>query len=145
MNLKGLNINGLISRLPIVQGGMGIGVSLSKLASAVAREGGVGVISAAHPGFNRPGFSLNPLKTNLEWLAYHIKEAKKNAANGIIGVNIMCVSAHYDRYVKCCIDSGADLIISGAGLPINLPELVEGSAIKIAPIISPVKAVKVLL
>jgi NAD(P)H-dependent flavin oxidoreductase YrpB (nitropropane dioxygenase family) len=145
MELKGLNINGLISKLPIVQGGMGIGVSLSKLAGAVASAGGVGVISAAHPGYNWPDFRQNPLKTNLEALAYHIKEAKKNAMGGIIGVNIMCVTAHYEKFVACCIESGADLIISGAGLPINLPELVADSTIKIAPIISPLKAAKVLL
>lgn len=145
MKLKELSIGGLISKLPIIQGGMGIGISLSNLAGAVACEGGVGVISAAQPGYNKPGFESNPLKTNLEALAKHISLAKEKAFGGLIGVNIMCASNKYDEYVKCVVDSKADLIISGAGLPINLPDLVKNSATKIAPIISSVKAAKVLL
>jgi len=143
--LKSLKIGNLIAQIPIVQGGMGVGISLSKLAGAVAAEGGVGVISAAQPGFNWDGFQNNPLKANLEALAHHIKQAKERAKGGIIGVNIMCAINHYADYVKCAVENKADLIISGAGLPTNLPALVKDSAVKIAPIVSSVKATSILL
>ena len=143
--LKPLNINGLISQIPIVQGGMGVGVSLSRLAGAVACEGGVGVISAAQPGFNWEGFRNNPLKTNLEALAYHIKKAKEKAKGGVVGVNIMCALNNYADYVKCAVENKADLIISGAGLPTQLPGLIKNSATKIAPIVSSTKAVRIIL
>jgi len=143
--LKSLNINGLTSRLPIIQGGMGVGISLSKLAGAVAGEGGIGVISAAQPGYNREGFQCNPLKANLEALTYHINKAKEIAKDGVIGVNIMCALNHYADYVKCAVENKADLIISGAGLPTQLPGLIKDSAVKIAPIVSSVKAISVLL
>ena len=143
--LKPLNINGLISQIPIVQGGMGVGISMSKLAGAVACEGGVGVISAAQPGFNWDGFQNNPIKANLEALAYHIQKAKEKAKDGIVGVNIMCAITNYAEYVKCAVENKADLIISGAGLPTQLPGLIKGSATKIVPIVSSTKAAGVIL
>ena len=145
MKLKPLNINGITAKLPIIQGGMGVGVSLSRLAGAVAAQGGVGVISAAHPGYNLPSFPSNPLKANLEALAHHIRTAKEKARNGLVGVNIMCAAKDYAELVKCSIASKADLIISGAGLPSNLPELAGDSDVRIAPIVSSVKACNVLL
>ena len=145
MNLKELNMGGMIAKIPIIQGGMGIGVSLSGLAGAVAREGGVGVISAAQPGYMLPEWAKRPLRANLEALAQHIGLARKKKQEGLVGVNIMCAARNYEDYVKCAVDSEADVIISGAGLPINLPELVSGAATKVAPIVSSVKAAKVLL
>lgn len=144
MKFKPLIIGDLVAKFPIIQGGMGVGVSLSSLAGAVAKEGGIGVISAAQPGFNDPDFIKDPLKANLKALAYHIKKAKEISNNGIIGVNIMRASKNYATYVKCCCDNGADIIISGAGLPIELPELVMGTKTKFAPIVSSLKAAKVL-
>jgi NAD(P)H-dependent flavin oxidoreductase YrpB (nitropropane dioxygenase family) len=137
----------------IMQGGMGVGVSLSKLAGAVAAQGGIGVISAALPGYNREGFAENPMKANLEALEYHIKTAKSAAKNGgLVGVNIMCALNNYEDYVKCAVQSGADIIISGAGLPTNLPETAAQAAsnafdknIKLAPIVSSKKATSILL
>jgi len=145
MRLKELKIGSLTAQIPIIQGGMGIGVSLSNLAGAVASCGAVGVISAAQPGYNWDGFFSNPLRANLNALTYHIKKAREAAKGGIVAVNIMCAISHYADYVKCCVENKADLIISGAGLPTNLPELVKGSAIKIAPIVSSVKAADLLL
>lgn len=144
MKFKPLIIGDLVAKFPIIQGGMGVGVSLSSLAGAVAKEGGIGVISAAQPGFNDPDFIKDPLKANLKALAYHIKKAKEISNNGIIGVNIMRASKNYATYVKCCCDNGADIIISGAGLPIELPELIMGTKTKFAPIVSSLKAAKVL-
>lgn len=145
MKYKPLVIGNLKAPVPIIQGGMGVGISLSGLASAVASQGAIGVISAAQPGFREPDFLTNTLNANMRALEREIKTAKKNSSNGIIGVNIMVAMNNYDAYVKCSIDSGADLIISGAGLPINLPELTSGSDIKIAPIVSSLKAAKVIL
>lgn len=145
MELSSLIIGDLVAKVPIIQGGMGVGVSLSSLAGAVAREGAIGVISAAQPGYLEEDFSSNPLTANLRSLGNHIKKAKEISNNGIIGVNIMCASKNYEEYVKCAIDNGADLIISGAGLPTDLPKLVEGYNIKIAPIVSPPKSASVIL
>lgn len=145
MNLKPLKIGKLTARLPIIQGGMGVGVSLSRLAGAVAKEGGIGVISAAQPGFAEPDFETDTLNANLRALGRHIEKAKELACGGIVGVNIMCALNNYKEYVQCCIDHGADLIISGAGLPTDLPALTKDSDIKIAPIVSPPKAAQTLL
>lgn len=145
MTMKSLKIGDLVAKLPIIQGGMGIGVSRSNLAQAVANCGGVGVISAAQIGFDEEDFVSNPLKANLRSLAKHIIQAKEMAKSGIIGVNIMVAMNHYEEYVKQAIESGIDLIISGAGLPTMLPKLVEGTKVKIAPIVSSVKAMKTIL
>jgi NAD(P)H-dependent flavin oxidoreductase YrpB (nitropropane dioxygenase family) len=80
----------------------------------------------------------------LEALSHHIKQAAKASRGGLVGVNIMCALGNYSDYVKCCIDNGADLIISGAGLPTDLPAMAQ-EKIKIAPIVSSKKAVSVLL
>ena len=140
MKLKPLHIGDLTIPVPIIQGGMGVGISLSSLAGAVAKEGAVGVISAAQPGFSDKDFLKNTMQTNLRSLAYHIKRAKEISHGGIIGVNIMRAATHYQEYVDCCIQNGADMIISGAGLPMELPVLVGDAPIKFAPIVSSVKA-----
>jgi nitronate monooxygenase len=132
-----LRIADLFIPVPIVQGGMGVGVSLAGLASAVAKAGGLGVISAAQIGFDRPGFAENPLKVNLEALCEQIKLAKNKVKEGVIGVNIMVALNEYAEYVKAAAKSGADIIFSGAGLPMDLPKLVEGTKTKIVPIMWP--------
>ena len=145
MKLKPLIIGDLKAEVPIIQGGMGVGISLSSLAGAVAKEGAIGIISAAQPGYkDEKSFGEHSAETNFEALKYHIKEAKRISNGGIIGVNVMRASRRYDEYIKCCIDGGADIIISGAGLPIELPALVAGSNVKFAPIVSSLKAIKVL-
>ena len=144
MKFNSLKIGNLIAKVPIIQGGMGIGVSSSNLASAVANEGGIGVISAAQLGYNQEGFLSNPLEANLKALKEHIKIAKSKAPNGIIGVNIMSASNHYKEHVLAAIDAGVDLIISGAGLPTSLPKIAKGSKVKLAPIVSSLKSAKVI-
>lgn len=145
MNIKPLIIGDLAAKLPIIQGGMGVGVSLSNLAGAVAKCGGIGIISGAQTGYKEADFEINPLEANLRAIRNHIKKAKEIAPKGIIGVNLMVAMNYYAEHVQAAIDGGADLIISGAGLPTKLPKLVEGYNIKIAPIVSSVKAVKVIL
>ena len=145
MNIKPLIIGDLIAKLPLIQGGMGVGVSLSNLAGNVAKTGAIGIISAAHPGYLEEDFETNTLNANLRGLKKHIQKAKEISSNGIIGVNVMVAMNNYIDHVKAAIEAGADLIISGAGLPLNLPEITKDSSIKIAPIVSSAKAVRVIL
>lgn len=145
MNLTPLKIGNLVARLPIIQGGMGVGVSLSNLASAVTNAGGIGIISSAQIGFKENDFEKNPLEANLRALKKHIKLAKEKCNNGIIGVNVMVATKEYAEYIKTAVESGIDLIISGAGMPTMLPKLTKGYNVKIAPIVSSLKAAKVIL
>ncbi|WP_195971357.1 NAD(P)H-dependent flavin oxidoreductase [Clostridium thermobutyricum] len=145
MNIKPLKIGNLQVRLPIIQGGMGVGVSLSLLAAAVTNAGGIGVISAADIGFKEKDFNTNSKAANLRALKEHIKIAKEKTKNGVLGVNIMVVTKDYEDYVKTAIEAGIDLIISGAGMPTALPKIVKDSTVKIAPIISSLKACRVIM
>lgn len=144
MELKPLIIGDLVAKVPIIQGGMGVGVSLSNLAGAVAAEGGIGIISTAQIGFLEPGFEENPIETNLKAIKKHIQKAKELAHGGIVGVNIMVATKKYEDYVKAAAKAGADLIISGAGLPTELPKYIEGFKTKIAPIVSTLKSANVI-
>lgn len=144
MELKPLVIGDLKAKTPVIQGGMGVGVSLSNLAGAVALHGGIGIISTAQIGYKDPTFDQNPLEANLRAITTHIKKAKEIAKGGIVGVNIMVATKKYEEYVKTAAKAGADLIISGAGLPTMLPKLVEGFQTKIAPIVSSVKSAHVI-
>jgi NAD(P)H-dependent flavin oxidoreductase YrpB (nitropropane dioxygenase family) len=140
-----LKIGDLKPKLPIIQGGMGVGVSLSSLSSAVANCGGIGVISGAQIGFREKDFAKNPLEANKRALAKEIRKAKELAPNGIIGLNLMVARANYDEIGKIAVKEKIDLIISGAGLPMDLPALVKGSNVKIVPIVSSLRAAKLIM
>ena len=132
--------------VPVIQGGMGIGVSRCRLAGAVAKEGGMGVISAAQIGYDDPDFRKDPEAANLRALRAHIARAREiSEGNGMIAVNLMAVTQLYGDYVKVCAEAGADAIISGAGLPSHLPKYAEGSDICLAPIVSSEKSARVIL
>lgn len=144
-NRKPLVIGNLTARIPVIQGGMGVGISLSSLAGSVAACGGVGVISTAQIGWREADFCKNPLEANFRAMKKEILKARQiSEGKGILGVNIMVATQHYKEYVKEAVKNGVDLIISGAGLPVDLPGLVQGSKTKIAPIISSLKSAKVL-
>lgn len=145
MKMKPLVIGDLVAKFPIIQGGMGVGISRSNLAGAVAKEGGIGIISTAQIGYDEPDFNRHQIESNLSAIRKHLKLAKEKAMGGIVGVNIMVATKQYERYVKAACEGGADIIISGAGLPISLPELVKGFKTKIAPIVSSVKAAVVIM
>ena len=119
--MKALKIGELTARIPVIQGGMGVGISLSGLAGSVAACGGVGVISTAQIGYRDPEFEKDPIKTNLRVIGEEIQKARKIAKGGILGVNIMVATKQYAEYVKAAVKAGIDLIISGAGLPMELP------------------------
>jgi NAD(P)H-dependent flavin oxidoreductase YrpB (nitropropane dioxygenase family) len=140
MKMKELNIGGLLIPLPIVQGGMGVGISLSGLASAVANEGGVGVISAAGLGMLYKDNSRNYLESNIFGLQQEIRKSRQKSS-GILGVNIMVALTNYDDLVRTSIEEGIDIIISGAGLPLDLPKyLTPGCKTRLVPIVSSARA-----
>lgn len=131
--------------VPVFQGGMGIGVSLGGLAGAVAAMGGAGTISTAQIGFREEDFEQNPLEANLRAIRKEVEKARKTAGGkGAIGVNIMAVTSHYSEYVKEAVKQKVDFIVTGAGLPMDLPGLTEGSDVKMIPIVSSVRAASVI-
>ncbi len=144
MQIPSLKIGELVAKYPIVQGAMGVGVSLSNLAASVANSGGIGVISGVQIGFDEPDFETNSYNANIRALKKHIRQAKEWSPDGIIGVNLMVAINNYKEMVKTCVEEKVDLIISGAGLPKNLPEYVLGSDTKIAPIVSSGKAAQLI-
>jgi nitronate monooxygenase len=142
--MKKLKIGDLVAKYPIIQGGMGVGISRSGLAVAVANMGGVGVISAAGLGL----FCLNEIKDYKEACIYGLKQEIKKAkerTKGIIGVNIMVALTNFSDMVKTSVKEQADVIFSGAGLPLDLPSyLSEEDKTKLVPIVSSARATKII-
>ncbi|MDO5547285.1 MAG: nitronate monooxygenase family protein [Eubacteriales bacterium] len=144
--MKAVSIKNKVLETPIIQGGMGIGVSRCGLAGAVAKEGGMGVVSTAQIGYDAPDFRSHPEEANLCVLPGQIRKAKEMAeGHGMIGVNIMAVTQRYGEYVQTACEAGVDAIISGAGLPTELPKFAEGYDAALAPIVSSAKSAKVIL
>ena len=141
---RALVIGDLKAEVPVIQGGMGVGISLSGLAGAVAAEGGIGIISTAQIGYREPDFDDHSIEANMRAIGKEVAKAKELSGGGIVGVNIMVATREYERYVKAAVEAGVDLIISGAGLPMKLPELVGESKTKLAPIVSSLKSAEVI-
>lgn len=144
MQLPKLVIRDLTIQVPIIQGGMGVGISFSRLASAVANQGGVGVISAAMPGIHEPDISTNSDAANIRALTREIRKAKQ-LTRGVLGVNIMVALTNYADMVRTAIAEGIDIIFSGAGLPLDLPAfLTPGAKTKLVPIVSSARAANII-
>ncbi len=143
--VKPLKIGELVAKVPLIQGGMGVGISLSSLAGAVAAEGAVGVISTAQIGYREADFDEDPIGANLRAIGKEIRRAREIAGGGILGVNIMVATRKYEDYVRAAVDAGIDLIISGAGLPMELPRIAGAAKTKLVPIVSGVKSVQVIM
>jgi nitronate monooxygenase len=142
--VKALKIGDLQIRLPIIQGGMGVGVSMSKLASAVANMGGVGTIASVALGLTEESETKGYKKRNIEGLQREIRKARE-LTKGVLAVNIMSVLTDFSDMVKTSIDEGIDIIFSGAGLPLDLPKyLTPGSKTKLVPIVSSGRAANIL-
>ena len=143
-----LRIGDLEVDIPIIQGGMGVGVSLSGLATTVANEGGIGVISSAGIGMLEADFERNFKEANKRALLREIKSAKV-MTKGIIGVNIMVALSDYDEHLKTAVAGGADLVFLGAGLPLKVPKIWppgewEKVTTKIVPIVSSSRAAQII-
>ena len=142
--MKTLKIGDLLARLPIIQGGMGVGISLSGLASAVANQGGVGVISSAGLGVIYREHSKDYNTASIWGLREELRKAREKT-KGIIGVNVMVAMSNFADMVRTAIAEKADIIFSGAGMPLNLPSfLTKGSKTKLAPIVSSARAAKLI-
>lgn len=142
--MKALKIGNLLAPVPIVQGGMGVGISLSGLASAVAEQGGIGVISSAGLGAIYNDYSKDYRKASIWGLREELRKARERT-RGIIGVNVMVAMSNFADMVRTAIVEKADIIFSGAGLPLNLPSfLTEGARTKLAPIVSSARAAGLL-
>lgn len=142
--MRKLTIGDLVAKYPIIQGGMGVGVSLSGLAAAVANEGGVGVISAAGLGLYYMQEANNYIDACIYGLKQELIRAREKT-KGIIGVNIMVAVSNFSDLVTTSIEEKADIIFSGAGLPLDLPSyLKEDSTTKLVPIVSSARATKII-
>lgn len=142
--MKGLRIGNLAITVPIIQGGMGVGISLSGLASAVANEGGVGVISSAGLGLLYKDLSSNYLEASILGLKEEIRRAREKTL-GVIGVNVMVAMTNFADMIRTSISEKVDIIIAGAGLPLDLPSfLKKGSVTKLVPIVSSARAAKII-
>lgn len=151
MPFPSLKIGNLTAKIPVIQGGMGVGISLSGLASAVANQGGIGVIAGAMIGMREPDVAENPVEANCRAMRSEIEKARSMTA-GIIGVNIMVALTTFTQMARAAIESKVDIIFSGAGLPLDLPrqllELCEEKKqefqTKLVPIISSGRAATVI-
>ncbi|MDR2055323.1 MAG: nitronate monooxygenase [Desulfovibrio sp.] len=147
-----LKIGDLTARIPVVQGGMGVGISLSRLASAVANQGGIGVIAGAMIGMKEPDVATNPVEANVRALREEILKTRE-MTSGIVGVNIMVALTTFSQMVRAAIENRADIIFAGAGLPTDMPrhllELCESKKeefkTKLVPIVSSARAATILL
>jgi len=142
--MKSFSIGDLKISVPIIQGGMGIGVSLSRLASAVANMGGIGVISTVGIGLVEDHPNTSYRKSNIDAVRAEIRKARE-LTFGPLGVNIMTVLSNFSDMVKTSIEEKIDVIFSGAGLPLDLPKyLGEGIKTKLVPIVSSARAAAIV-
>jgi nitronate monooxygenase len=143
-SLKPLSIGDLISPLPIIQGGMGVGISLSGLAAAVANEGGIGVIAATGIGMREQDFYSDFIEANIRALRREIRSARARTS-GVLGLNVMVAATNFADLVRTAIEERIDIIFSGAGLPLDLPRFLKPDSVtKLVPIVSSARAASLL-
>ncbi|MEH7459969.1 nitronate monooxygenase [Bacillus sp. JJ1127] len=129
MNFPQLKIGHMMPKVPIMQGGMGVGISLSKLASAVANAGGIGIISGT-------GISIDEMRL-------HIRVAKEKVQNaGYIGVNVLFAMNDFAEKMKAAIEEKVDFIISGAGISRDMYTWGKKAGIPVISIVSSAKLAK---
>jgi NAD(P)H-dependent flavin oxidoreductase YrpB (nitropropane dioxygenase family) len=143
LHIPTLKIGNLEINPPIIQGGMGVRVSRSGLASAVANEGCAGIIASVGLGDYENSKASDFVKVNNDALREEIRIARSKT-KGVIGVNVMVVLSNYEELVKVCVEEKVDLIICGSGLPMDLPKLTAGSDIKLIPIVSSARAFNII-
>lgn len=140
---KSLKLGNLKIELPIIQGGMGVRISASSLASAVSNEGALGVVAAVALGEERGNEKVDFNKRSREAFIDFIRKTKSLTKNPF-GVNIMCALTNYDDLVDAAQAESVDVIISGAGLPLKLPSLVKNDKTKLVPIVSSARAARII-
>lgn len=140
-----LTIGRRTAALPIVQGGMGVGISLAGLASAVARQGGVGVIAANGIGMIEPDYYADGRAANVRAMRSQLRLARSRSS-GLIGVNIMVAANDFQQLLDVCIEEKADALFLGAGLPIrNIPVAgIRAAGVAVVPIVSSGRAAELI-
>ena len=143
-----LRIGDLKIKIPIIQGGMAVGISLSGLASAVADAGGVGVIATAGIGMMEPDYNTDFKKANQRAFRKELRKARQST-EGVIGVNIMVALSDFQDMVRIAVEENADIVLLGAGLPLKdldilIPQKSGEKKPKVIPIVSSSRAVKVI-
>ncbi|MCL5104243.1 MAG: nitronate monooxygenase family protein [Armatimonadetes bacterium] len=141
--LPALRIADLEINPPIIQGGMGVRVSGARLAAAVANEGCAGVIASVGLGRFEDSPGSQFVKLNDDALRSEIRRAR-SLSKGIIGVNVMVALSNYENLIQVAAEEKVDFIVSGAGLPLELPGLVEDRGIKLIPIVSSARALRII-
>ena len=141
--IPSLRIGDLEVNPPIIQGGMGVRVSKANLAAAVANEGCVGVVSTVGLGKFEDSPGSEFLRVNEEALRQELRKAK-SMTDGIIGVNVMVALSNYENLATTAAEEGVDIIISGAGLPLDLPKFVRGQPARLVPIVSSARALNII-
>jgi NAD(P)H-dependent flavin oxidoreductase YrpB (nitropropane dioxygenase family)/DNA-binding MarR family transcriptional regulator len=133
---------------PIFQGDMGAAFSSPSLAAAIAICGGVGIVTAAQPGFAEPDYEREPLAANLRAFKRNISDARARTRGqnsiGDVAVNVLYASPECGLMVKTAIEAGARIIIAGMGIPTSLPGMAGESDVKLVPIVSSARAVALL-
>ncbi|MCI9596968.1 MAG: MarR family transcriptional regulator [Firmicutes bacterium] len=147
--MKPLKLGRIFVPVPLFQGALSIGLSKSRLASAVAKEGGVGIIAASKIGYQEHDFQENPVEANKRVLRQEIKKALDLTIDckerGPIGVNIMWSSHHCEEYVKAAVSAGAELIVCGGGIPTKLPAYCRDKKVALVPIVSSKRAANIII
>lgn len=141
MSIPELHIGDLTLRVPIIQGGMGVGVSKSRLAGAVSEAGGLGVIASVGLG-GETNTKARYLKASRDALRKEIRTVKDRGLP--VGVNVMVALSNYQELLKVCEETHVDVIISGAGLPLKLPLLISDPAVKLVPVVSSGRAASLI-
>lgn len=143
VEFKNLDIGDVRIEIPIIQGGMGVRVSTSGLASAVSNEGGLGVIASVGLGEEGDGTAGNYAASSRNSLVSTIRKTRA-MTDKPFGVNIMCALTNYKDLVDAAQEELVDVIISGAGLPLKLPSLVKNNRTKLVPIVSSARAAQLI-
>jgi nitronate monooxygenase len=155
MELKSVKIGNHEIKHPIIQGGMGLGISWDKLAGSVSKEGGLGVISAVGTGyyqdkkFSHKNINSRPFQEDnfysKDGLFEIIKNAREICKDKPLAVNILYASNNYGEMVKNACEAGIDIIITGAGLPLTMPDFAKDYPnVALVPIVSSAKALKII-
>jgi len=142
--LKSLHIGDMEIKVPIIQGGMGVRVSTASLASAVSNYGGAGTIASVGLGLSKEANQADYTKASREGLRREIRKAKEQTQNPVC-VNIMVALTNYEDLARTAVQEKSEVIVSGAGLPLRLPEYAEGSTTKLIPIVSSARAADLII
>ena len=143
MDIPKLRIGQLVAEIPIVQGGMGVRVSLASLAAAVAEEGGIGTISSIGLG-NFETARQDYERISREALQQEIRNARA-MTRGILAVNFMGVLSNVEDLLRTAVQEGIRMIVFGAGLPMRLPKIVEDRSVNLVPIVSSARGAELIL